>query len=63
MMSQLFKGLDPGPLVAEIQARIGEELDYRIEAANQQSFAEFYRRASLHPRPRRGPRRCRPAGC
>jgi predicted unusual protein kinase regulating ubiquinone biosynthesis (AarF/ABC1/UbiB family) len=42
MMSQLFKGLDPGPMVAEVQARIGEELDYRIEAANQQAFADFY---------------------
>jgi predicted unusual protein kinase regulating ubiquinone biosynthesis (AarF/ABC1/UbiB family) len=42
LMSQLFKGLDPGPMVAEIQARIGEELDYRIEAGNQQAFADFY---------------------
>ena len=42
LMSQLFRGLDPGPLVAEVQARIGEELDYRIEAANQQAFADFY---------------------
>ena len=44
MMSQLFKGLDPGPMVTEIQARIGEELDYRVEATNQRAFAEFYRR-------------------
>ena len=43
LMKQLFRGLDPEPLVAEIQARIGEELDYRIEAVNQQSFADFYR--------------------
>jgi predicted unusual protein kinase regulating ubiquinone biosynthesis (AarF/ABC1/UbiB family) len=43
LMSQLFKGLDPGPMVGEIQARIGEELDYRIEAENQQAFADFYR--------------------
>ncbi len=42
MMSQLFKGLDPAPMVAEIQARIGEELDYRVEAANQCAFADFY---------------------
>jgi predicted unusual protein kinase regulating ubiquinone biosynthesis (AarF/ABC1/UbiB family) len=42
LMRQLFKGLDPAPMVAEIQARIGEELDYRIEAANQQAFADFY---------------------
>jgi predicted unusual protein kinase regulating ubiquinone biosynthesis (AarF/ABC1/UbiB family) len=42
LMRQLFRGLDPAPMVAEIQARIGEELDYRIEAANQQDFADFY---------------------
>ena len=41
-MTQLFRGLDPAPMVAEIQARIGEELDYGIEAANQQAFADFY---------------------
>jgi predicted unusual protein kinase regulating ubiquinone biosynthesis (AarF/ABC1/UbiB family) len=46
LMTQLFRGLDPGPLVVELQARIGEELDYRLEAANQQAFADFYRR---HP--------------
>ena len=43
LMTQLFRGLDPAPLVAEIQVRIGEELDYRIEATNQQAFADFYR--------------------
>jgi predicted unusual protein kinase regulating ubiquinone biosynthesis (AarF/ABC1/UbiB family) len=42
LMAQLFRGLDPAPLVAEVQARITEELDYRIEAGNQQAFADFY---------------------
>ena len=42
IMTQLFRGLDPAQMVAEIQARIGEELDYGIEAANQQAFADFY---------------------
>jgi predicted unusual protein kinase regulating ubiquinone biosynthesis (AarF/ABC1/UbiB family) len=42
LMAQLFRGLDPAPLVGEIQARIGEELDYRTEAANQRAFADFY---------------------
>ena len=42
IMTQLFRGLDPAPLVAELKARIGEELDYGIEAANQQVFADFY---------------------
>ena len=42
IMTQLFRGLDPAQMVAEIQARIGEELDYGLEAANQQAFADFY---------------------
>lgn len=43
LFSQVFRGLDPGPMVAEIRARISEELDYRIEAANQRLFADHYR--------------------
>jgi predicted unusual protein kinase regulating ubiquinone biosynthesis (AarF/ABC1/UbiB family) len=43
LMSQLFRGLDPEPLVTELRARLGEELDYRIEARNQREFAAFYR--------------------
>jgi predicted unusual protein kinase regulating ubiquinone biosynthesis (AarF/ABC1/UbiB family) len=39
----LFPGLEPGPLVAEIRARVSEELDYRQEAHNQQLFADYYR--------------------
>jgi predicted unusual protein kinase regulating ubiquinone biosynthesis (AarF/ABC1/UbiB family) len=39
----LFKNFDPRPFVDEIRARIGEELDYRIEAANQRLFADWYR--------------------
>src|SRR6476661_5765328 len=42
IMTQLFRGLDPAQMIAEIRARIGEELDYGIEAANQQAFADFY---------------------
>jgi predicted unusual protein kinase regulating ubiquinone biosynthesis (AarF/ABC1/UbiB family) len=41
-MGQLFPGLEPGPLVAELRARLAEELDYGIEAANQQLFADHY---------------------
>jgi predicted unusual protein kinase regulating ubiquinone biosynthesis (AarF/ABC1/UbiB family) len=38
----LFPGLDPKPLVEELRARLVEELDYRIEAANQHMFADWY---------------------
>ncbi len=37
-----FPGLDPGPITAELRARITEELDYHQEAANQQLFAEHF---------------------
>jgi predicted unusual protein kinase regulating ubiquinone biosynthesis (AarF/ABC1/UbiB family) len=38
----LYPALEPGPVVAELQERIGEELDYRREAINQSAFAELY---------------------
>ena len=42
----MFPGLEPGPLVAELRARLTEELDYTIEADNQRLFADAYAR---HP--------------
>lgn len=36
-------GIDIGPLVAELQARVSEELDYSLEAAAQQTFADAFR--------------------
>jgi hypothetical protein len=42
-MGMVFSGLDPGPLVDEIRARVVEELDYELEARNQQLFADWYR--------------------
>jgi predicted unusual protein kinase regulating ubiquinone biosynthesis (AarF/ABC1/UbiB family) len=38
----LYPALDPGPVVAELRARIGEELDYQREAASQQAFADLH---------------------
>lgn len=38
-----FPGLEVAPITAELRARITEELDYRNEAANQRTFAEFFR--------------------
>jgi predicted unusual protein kinase regulating ubiquinone biosynthesis (AarF/ABC1/UbiB family) len=37
-----FPGFDPAPLVAELQTRLAEELDYRNEANNLELFARFY---------------------
>jgi predicted unusual protein kinase regulating ubiquinone biosynthesis (AarF/ABC1/UbiB family) len=37
-----LRGLDAASLVDELRGRMGEELDYRLEAANQMEFAERY---------------------
>lgn len=42
-LGMLYPGLEPGPLVDELRARLVEELDYRIEADNQRLFVEAYR--------------------
>jgi predicted unusual protein kinase regulating ubiquinone biosynthesis (AarF/ABC1/UbiB family) len=39
----MFKNFDVQPFIDEIRERISEELDYRLEAANQQFFADYYR--------------------
>ena len=38
-----FPGLDTASLVAELRERVIEELDYRLEATNQQLFADHFR--------------------
>jgi predicted unusual protein kinase regulating ubiquinone biosynthesis (AarF/ABC1/UbiB family) len=43
LLRQGFGGLEPDEMVAEIKERLVEELDYRLEARNQQRFAAFYR--------------------
>jgi predicted unusual protein kinase regulating ubiquinone biosynthesis (AarF/ABC1/UbiB family) len=42
-MAMAFPGLEPEPLVEELRARIVEELDYGLEARNQQLFVDYYR--------------------
>lgn len=42
MAGMMNPGLDPKPLVAELKDRITEELDYRREARNQQTFIDLY---------------------
>ncbi len=42
MFSALAPGLDVKPLVTELQARVAEELDYRLEADSQRAFAAAY---------------------
>jgi len=40
--AMLFPGAEIGPFIDEIRERINEELDYRLEADNQQLFYDFY---------------------
>ncbi|HQR26066.1 MAG TPA: AarF/ABC1/UbiB kinase family protein [Nocardioides sp.] len=42
-MSPLFPGMNVKPLIAEIQDRALEELDYHLEAEAQQAFADGFR--------------------
>ena len=42
VFSALAPGLDVKPLVAELQERVAEELDYRLEAESQRTFAAAY---------------------
>jgi hypothetical protein len=42
-MARGFPGLEPGPLVDELRARVVEELDYENEARNQQLFVDWFR--------------------
>jgi predicted unusual protein kinase regulating ubiquinone biosynthesis (AarF/ABC1/UbiB family) len=41
-LGQVFPGLEPGPLVAELKERLVEELDYRLEASHQQLFVDYF---------------------
>jgi hypothetical protein len=42
MLGMLFKGLEVGPFVAELKARVSEELDYTLEAKRQQRFVDMF---------------------
>src|SRR6266571_1792355 len=42
LFSVLMPGLEVKPLLDELRARIAEELDYVLEAASQQAFADAY---------------------
>ena len=42
LFSSLFPGLDVKPLIAELKARVSEELDYGLEADAQRAFAAAY---------------------
>jgi predicted unusual protein kinase regulating ubiquinone biosynthesis (AarF/ABC1/UbiB family) len=43
LMKSIAPGLDPKALGDEIRMRIGEELDYELEASNQRSLARIYK--------------------
>ncbi len=43
MLGAFFKGLEIKPFVEELKARVGEELDYHLEASRQKRFGEIFR--------------------
>lgn len=43
LLQQSFGGLDPSEMVDEIKIRLADEVDYELEAANQQMFADYFR--------------------
>src|ERR1700722_1869628 len=43
LFSALMPGLEVKPLLDELRDRVAEELDYGLEAASQQAFADAYR--------------------
>jgi predicted unusual protein kinase regulating ubiquinone biosynthesis (AarF/ABC1/UbiB family) len=42
LFASLMPGLDVKPLLDELRDRLAEELDYKLEAASQQAFADAY---------------------
>jgi predicted unusual protein kinase regulating ubiquinone biosynthesis (AarF/ABC1/UbiB family) len=42
-LGMMLEGLDAGPLIEELRTRLLEELDYHVEAANQQLFSDYFR--------------------
>src|SRR5205807_8334093 len=42
IISMVFPGVEPEPIVDELKLRLREELDYGLEARNQRMFAEYY---------------------
>ena len=43
LLQLVFPSIDPAPFVAELRARLGEEIDYRVELRNQERFLDLYR--------------------
>jgi predicted unusual protein kinase regulating ubiquinone biosynthesis (AarF/ABC1/UbiB family) len=43
LIKRMVPGIDAGELAAEIRERVGEELDYELEAANQRRLSRIYR--------------------
>jgi predicted unusual protein kinase regulating ubiquinone biosynthesis (AarF/ABC1/UbiB family) len=43
LIGMMMPAFEPGPLVEELRDRLTEELDYSLEARNQQLFVDYYR--------------------
>ena len=63
VLSMMFPGMDPKPIVGEIRDRLVEELDYVHEADEPAALRRPLPRSPVHPRPRRGRRAVDRDGC
>ncbi len=43
LLAVIAPGIDTGPIAEEIRERIGQELDYELEASNHRAMARAYR--------------------
>ena len=59
LFAALFPGMDVKPLIAELKARVAEELDYGLEADAQRAFAAAYAGDDADRRPPGGGQRAR----
>jgi predicted unusual protein kinase regulating ubiquinone biosynthesis (AarF/ABC1/UbiB family) len=50
LLNVIAPGIDTGPIAQEIRERIGQELDYELEASNQRAMARVYSNPA-HPHP------------
>ena len=63
LIKRLAPGLDAKPLLAELRERIGEELDYELEAQHQRRVERLLPRPSVHHRAAGADRPLAPAAC
>ena len=63
LLKRMTPGMDAKAIAKEIRERIGEELDYELEAQNQRSLARIYSGHPVHRGARRDQLSSRASAC